>query len=273
MPKHSGGYHPAYHGQYVDPNFPDRYTRNLIRTKEDMIPLVRQYMGMEEKIFSFDFESSGLDIEMNSEVCGASFCFDGYNSYYLPIDHKLGENGDMYAFALIIGMVYAADDALVFNAEFEYRCLRSLGYDIKDLLLFDLIPLIWNADTNVTRLNLKGAEKDILAWDRPDFVETFGKGITPDMVTPEETYDYAGFDAISPFLFYHMFSKTREDRKNIIELDQKLIKAVISIEDFVFEADVDLLKEYRIDVVNQIEDQTQTIYQAVGYEFNINSRP
>lgn len=271
IPKYASKYKPYYEGKFSDDNFPDGYKHSIVRTTSEIAPILQQFTTMRDKVISLDFETTTLDIENRGDIVGCSFSFTGKEAYYVPFAHKVGDNADPDLEKFIAAAVKKADVCLVYNAEFEYRCLRRWGYDITDLKLFDIMGLIWNLDTNVNQIDLKSREKVILGWDRPDIEETFGKGKDPSMFTPEDTMFYACFDAISPFLFYKLFYKFVQRNKAILDIDMSVIQPVMEMEDFSFRADVDRLKQYEDKVRSRIQEAQKDIHEAVGYVFTIDS--
>ena len=197
MPQHDAAYKPAYVGRYQDEGFPDKYSCGMIRTVKELLPILEEYNKQEYKIFCFDFETSTLDIENRGKVVGVSFSFDGRRAWYIPLGHNKGDNAEEGMDKFLVACIMSSDVALAFNVEFEYRCLRRLGWDIKDILLTDVLNIVWNVDVNATKLNLKKLEKDILGWVRPDFEETFGKGNTPELFSPEDNTRYRLFLRLS----------------------------------------------------------------------------
>lgn len=141
---------------------------------ESMQDLEDSFKNFEDgKTFiALDTETSDLDPE-NLELVGYSYCMDGKNAYYVPINHfNYGHNLGEEAVAYIYDKMCRARQVFMYNVKFdarvfEYRGFKELSeedkkkrfmfvrYDMSKVKLFDVMIPCWLSDTNVKMPSLK----------------------------------------------------------------------------------------------------------------------
>ena len=168
-------------------------------------------------------------------MVGYSFCYDGKNAYYVPVNHApyIDENGVEHNESLGYEAVKIFYEALTkpkyiftFNQRFDIRVFEKYGFHKEDGPYFRDVPyeerdrvrtgefdmsryfnkyidvqaLVFDSDTNVPYPNLKGSEEYYLGWRGASFKETLGDAENFYQLRPSECYTYAATDALGTYL-------------------------------------------------------------------------
>lgn len=102
--------------------FPFAYNLKLINSINEL----KEILNQEYTVMSFDTETTGLNQE-EIDIVGYSFCMDGINAYYVPVNHfdfGLGEE----ALALIYEKMCKCSTVFMFNMRYDVRCMEYHGY-------------------------------------------------------------------------------------------------------------------------------------------------
>lgn len=177
---------------------------------------------------AFDTETTGLNLDVNFMV-GYSFCYDGKNAFYVPVNHAsyIDENGVEQNDSLgieAVRMFYKALEKVsyifTFNQRFDIRVIEKCGFIENNIpmqeryerrvfefdmskyfeKLIDVQALIFDSDTNVPYPNLKGSEEYFLGWRGASFKDTLGEAENFYQLKPSECYTYAATDALGTYL-------------------------------------------------------------------------
>ena len=204
--------------------YPYAYNFYLIKDLEQL----KRVLSLDFNAIAFDTETSGLNLDKDFMV-GYSFCFDGKNAFYVPVNHApyTDEDGVEHNDSLGHDAVKIFYDSLekakyifTFNQRFDVRVFEKYGFiennispEERDLMrvyefdmskyfekLIDVQAIIFDADTNVPYPNLKGSEEYFLGWRGASFKETLGDAETFYYLKPSECYTYAATDALGTFL-------------------------------------------------------------------------
>ena len=204
--------------------YPYAYNFVLVSSIEQL----RQVLSSNFSVIAFDTETSGLNLDKDFMV-GYSFCFDGKNAYYVPVNHDVITDiaGNQVSFSLgheAVKIFYEslakATYILTFNQRFDVRVIEKYGFiennidmTTRDKMrcyefdmskyfkkLIDVQAIIFDSDTNVAYPNLKGSEEYFLGWRGASFKDTLGDADTFYHLRPDECYVYAATDALGTYL-------------------------------------------------------------------------
>ena len=102
--------------------FPFAYNLKLINSINEL----KEILNQEYTVMSFDTETTGLNQE-EIDIVGYSFCMDGINAYYVPVNHfdfGLGEE----SLDLIYEKMCKCSTVFMFNMRYDVRCMEYHGY-------------------------------------------------------------------------------------------------------------------------------------------------
>ena len=204
--------------------YPYAYNFYLI----DSIDKLKKILSVNFTAIAFDTETSGLNLDINFMV-GYSFCYDGKNAFYVPVNHAkyLDENGIEHddslgyeAVKVFYESLSKANYIFTFNQRFDIRVIEKYGFiennvnmqerydkrvyefDMSKYFnkLIDVQTLVFDSDTNVPYPSLKSSEEYYLGWRGASFKETLGDNETFYYLKPSECYTYAATDALGTYL-------------------------------------------------------------------------
>ena len=204
--------------------YPYAYKFHLI----DSLDKLQKVLDLNYSAIAFDTETTGLNLDI-SRIVGYSFCFDGINSFYVPVYHApyIDENGIEHDDSLGIEAVRIFYKALskvnyifTFNQRFDVRVIEKCGFIENNIpmeqryeercyefdmsiyikKLIDVQAIVFSSDTNVPYPNLKGSEEYFLGWRGASFKDTLGEAENFYHLKPSECYTYAATDALGTFL-------------------------------------------------------------------------
>ena len=165
---------------------------------------------------------------------------------------------------------------LCHNATFDMSMLKKEGYDTSKINIFDTMVLTYNSDTNAKgMMGLKPATEHFLGRRATKFKEVLGTNKTLKDVDPSACAFYASCDTGNTFGLFQVLYPTlkREGCEKILSLDNKLVKAFADyyVENPLY-IDKLVMNEYKDTILKRIEELEMSIFQTVGYPFNIRSR-
>lgn len=282
--------------------YPDAYNFYLITS----IDQLKRVLNIGFKTIAFDTETTGLNND-KAMMVGYSFCYDGKNAFYVPVNHApyIDENGvekddslGEEAVRLFYERLESTMYILTFNQRYDVRVFERYDsienyteerynhkYDMSKFIdkLIDVQALIFDADTNVPYPNLKGSEEKFLGWRGASFKETLGDVENFHYLKPSECYTYAATDALGTYLLGQKFWYYYQDEPaqltrypkskypNLMhsgELDTKFLYPLMLMEDEFTQVDVDLFQSYSDWYKNQIDKTMKRLEEIRGQAFN-----
>lgn len=223
-------------------------------------------------IIAFDFETIGLDPSVPDPVVGFSFSVGSYNGSYVPLRHMVGKNAPIEC----LGMIYkklCVCNVLMYNAAFDLTMWRAEGFDWTKIPVVDVLAFVFLADTNYPKNGLKSVAKRLLGRDRPDFAATVGGSTFADLL-PDEGLSYAAADAADTYAVYAVLAKTvMKECPVAAKIDLKIAKTIVHIINQEVKVDTTVMREVLESIDREIEEIKNRSWTAVGYPFNLQSRP
>lgn len=246
------------------------------------------------KICGFDTETTGLNPEEH-DLVGYSYCFDGKNAYYVPVNHVTGGLGEE-ALDLIYERMCNIKNVFMFNMRFDCRMMEYHGYttyrkqieesdktqeekerlfnllskkyyfkyDMSKVNTIDVQAMVYLVDTNVKYPSLKKSEEWYLGWKGDTFEETVGEAENFYYLTPEEAYKYAATDALGTLLLAKKTKKYLLEARDSGTLDVKCLQPLLRFEDELTLIDINKLHEYSDYYNNMIKGCEDRVREAAG---------
>ena len=204
--------------------YPSAYNFYLV----DTIEKLEKILSLNFKAIAFDTETTGLNLD-TSFMVGYSFCYDGKNAFYVPVNHApyIDENGVEHneslgykAVELFYNALEKVNYIFTFNQRFDIRVIEKYGFIEENIgmqeryerrvchfdmskyfdKLIDVQAIIFDSDTNIPYPNLKGSEEYYLGWRGASFKDTLGSAENFYHLRPNECYIYAATDALGTYL-------------------------------------------------------------------------
>lgn len=249
--------------------------RHLILDDKELIDVVNRLDT--EDIVAFDTETTGLDTK-NDTLVGFSFAMNSSEAYYVPLAH------------FYLGAPTQVSEATAKQALEKIFKSRVVGHNIKFDLHFvtrfldvDNVPIY--ADTIVmawlknpeSPLGLDKLSLSLFNHTMVAFKDTVKKGDNFSGVEVEDACKYAAEDALITFKLYEQLLDDikQQDALHLLELAHKVefpfVQTLLGMEKAGIKTDSEFLERFLQEVKTSIETLTQSIYEAAGSEFNINS--
>lgn len=246
------------------------YQRILVDTQLELEAMFEAWDQTEKQWLAFDTETNGLNPK-TSVIVGCSLCFDEETAYYLPFRHRLGTNLPISVFKLVMDMLYESAVVFMYNSRFDLRMCRTEGFDIEPIADFDVSVLVWNMDTNIKEIGLKSRSSEILGWKLPNFEDTVGTMKDLSFFRPREVVDYAAYDVLMTYHLYKVCLPHAKEFQFILGLDNRLIRALMAIEDHPHPVGRDVIRQLLGENENKLISLQKAVTEEVGKAFNLNS--
>ena len=230
-------------------------------------------------LIAFDTETTSTN-KMQADLVGISLAVEPKQGYYIPVGHNAGLGAQLPLEEVIDAIRPAMTSAEIpkagHNLKYDYVMLFRNGLDVTPLS-FDTMIAEWLCNPGSRNLGLKNLSWVRLDIEMTEISELIGSGkkqITMAEVSIEKAAPYAVADAeIVLRLMPELQAELKE--KEAVELFEKLelplIRVLAEMEMAGISLDVDHLKGMSADLTKRMGEIRAQVYQAVGWEFNLNS--
>lgn len=288
---------------WIDPvpeskDFPEKYNFHLVESIEEL----KNVLSAKTATMGFDTETTGLNHE-DIFMVGYSFCMNGKDAYYVPVKHEKGGLGDE-AIDIIYDKMCNTPIVFMFNMRYDVRVMEwhtfkesiekidsaniseeqklllkeqllkrqvMSKYDMTKVNTIDVQAIIFDIDTNNKYPALKKSEKYFLGWAGDTFEQTLNGAENFYYLDPKDAYFYAATDALGTQLLGLKLIPFLKQAKKSGELDVKCLMPLSRFECELTRIDVDKLKNYSVDLTEQIEACQHRCWETAGEEFNLGS--
>jgi DNA polymerase I len=251
-------------------NTPHEYL--LIDTKEKRISLVA--LLMQAKQFCFDTETTGLDPNQ-SELVGMSFCMKPHVAYYVNLPMVYEE-----ACQIVQEFKDAFEDTSTVkigqNMKFDLEMLKWYGIEVKGPL-FDTMLAHYLIEPDM-RHNMDYLAQSYLQYVPVPIEQLIGKKgknqLSMALVPAEEIKEYAAEDADVTFQLKEVLEPLlikANAQKLFDEVEIPLIPVLASMETEGVKLDKKALNDYSAQLLTEVRQVEEEIYQLAGMHFNISS--
>ncbi|MFI3257776.1 MAG: DNA polymerase I, partial [Spirochaetales bacterium] len=278
---------PVHKVSFEEPCFYE-YSQNtgdycLIQTLEELTGIID--CAEKQAYVAFDCETDSLNTH-NTNLVGFSLCLDPGKAYYIPIKTR-----DM----LFVGQTVSKEDALrqleriffnrdmtliMHNGKFdlEVLCSNGLGKShnkgFPTCTVYDTIIAAWLLQPERESFKLENLAERILGLQGIDFASIVSKGMTFEDVPLDTAVSYAGEDADFTLQLWNVFKpllKQAELETLFYTLEMPVLPILAQMEMNGIKIEKHKLAEYANELEVEIAESEQSIYDAVGHEFNIAS--
>ncbi len=255
---------------------------------EDRVPteyfVVDTVEALEEMVASleasefvaFDTETTS-QTAMLAELVGLSFSNEDGKGWYVPVGHEEGEQlGREYVLDKLRSLLESGKVALAaHNANYDMTVLGHYGIDVN--IAFDTMIAAHLCGRTRTSVGLKPLALSMLKEDMTPIEELIGRGrnqTTMDKVELAKAADYAAADADMTYRLIDVFANELEEnnlRHTFDTLEMPLVPVLVKMQRDGVAIDTGALAPMSVDMGEQIGAITESMYETVGHEFNINS--
>jgi len=275
MSEKGAGYKYTYETTDDSKKFKENFKGVLVDTPEKFEEFLIEVE--DSKTMAVDTETNGLDFYKH-HICGISVSTSSYNGYYFPFRHLVGVNLPIEYFGRLWEL-FSNKNILFYNMGFDILMFKNdeevmkSWIDISEWKVFEVMSLVFNADTNIKKNGLKDMSKTILNREVPTFTDVVGKKKTFDMILPEDGVYYACCDSANTFALYNfLFKLLGKECPFTLKLDNQLSKVMANYyleQEITLNSGVMVQEGKRLE--QEIKDTENEIYKFVGYHFNIGS--
>ena len=230
-----------------------------------------------DALVAFDTETTGLDYH-NDVLVGFSFSTDGKTGYYVPIAHSylgVGTQVSVSAAKKAITEIFKRK-VIGHNIKFDLHFVtRYLGVERLQIHA-DTMVLAWLGDSGRS-LSMDSLSQSLFGHEMIHFKDTVKKGESFASVAIEDACQYAAEDAYITMRLYDVLIKQLElkggkealSEANAVEFP--FTSTLLGMEREGIAVDVNALELFKTEVSKELTSLTQTIHEACGTVFNLNS--
>ena len=244
----------------------------LADTAEKQIALCEQLL--QEKSFSFDTETEGLD-PLTAGLVGMSFAIREQEAWYVPVPANREEATDI-VLRLAPALQHPEIEKVGQNIKFDILALRKYGVRVKGPL-FDTMLAHYLLNPELRHVMDYLAETYLKYKTVPieDLIGPKGKKQASMRTVPiEQIKEYAAEDADVTLRLKHYFApllKQEGLESLFFEMEMPLIYVLAEMEATGVKLDTNALKQSSEVLSQQLTALEESIYDLAGQSFNINS--
>jgi DNA polymerase I len=248
----------------------------VIDTSEKLVGLVETLQAA--KMIAFDTETTSTD-QMQAELVGISLSVTEGSGFYIPVGHQTS-HPQLPIQEVLDALRGPLTDLKIpkagHNLKYDFILLARHGLRVAPLA-FDTMIAEWLVNPTSRNLGLKN-----LAWVRlnmrmTEIEELIGKGkkqITMAEAPVEASAAYAAADADAVLQLVPILQGELENasaHKLFDELEMPLIAVLADMEMTGVSLDRQFLSEMSEEMEARLAEISARVYEAAGYEFNLNS--
>lgn len=248
------------------------HSYSLADTAEKQIALCEQLL--QEKSFSFDTETEGLD-PLTAGLVGMSFAIREQEAWYVPVPANREEATDI-VLRLAPALQHPEIEKVGQNIKFDILALRKYGIRVKGPLFDTMLahyllnPELRHGMDYLAETYLKYKTVPI-----EDLIGPKGKKQASMRTVPiEQIKEYAAEDADVTLRLKHYFApllKQEGLESLFFEMEMPLIYVLAEMEATGVKLDTNALKQSSEVLSQQLSALEESIYDLAGQSFNINS--
>ena len=228
------------------------------------------------EIVAFDTETTS-QTAMLAELVGLSFSNEDGKGWYVPVGHEEGQQLSRdEVLERLRPLLESGKAALAaHNANYDMTVLANYGIDVK--IAFDTMIAAHLCGRTRTSVGLKPLALSMLKEDMTPIEDLIGRGrkqVTMDKVEIAKAGEYAAADADMTYRLIDVFANELEEnslRDTFDTLEMPLVPVLVGMQRDGVAIDTDALAPMSVELGEQVDAITETMYDIVGHEFNLNS--
>ena len=225
---------------------------------------------------AFDTETTS-QTAMLAKLVGLSFSNEDGKGWYVPVGHEEGRQLSCeYVLGRLAPLLESGKVGLAaHNANYDLTVLANYGIDVN--IAFDTMIAAHLCGRTRTSVGLKPLALSMLKEDMTPIEDLIGRGrnqVTMDKVEIDKAADYAAADADMTYRLIDVFARELEKnnlRDTFDTLEMPLVPVLVKMQRDGVAIDTGALAPMSVEMGEQIDAIRQSMYDAVGHEFNINS--
>ncbi len=226
-------------------------------------------------LVSIDCETDSVD-PMRANLVGISICCQTEHAWYLPLAHQMTDN--LLMDKVLRDLMNALKGKLLLghNLKYDLMVFSRHGLQLENPI-FDTMLAAYILDPGVNQYSLDDCAQRELNYTMKPIKDLIGSGkkqITFDLVDVDEACFYAAEDAWAVFQLYPLYRKMLDQsgmRALFDEIEIPLIPVLQSMEENGVFIDEKVLRAISKLINIELKVLTDKIYEAAGYQFNLNS--
>ncbi|MHB1384602.1 MAG: DNA polymerase I [Bellilinea sp.] len=229
-------------------------------------------------VIAFDTETTSTD-PMRADLVGISLSVRPGQGYYIPLGHADAEKQlsvKQVLEALRPALTDPGKPKAGHNLKYDALVLAQAGLMVSPLS-FDTMIAEFLVQPDNYNLGLKDTARKYLGVAMTHIEDLIGKGknqISMDQVQVAQAAPYAAADAEVSLQLIPLL-KTRLEEAGALrlfdEIEMPLVPVLASMEQAGVALDVKFLEEMAVDLKKRLGDIETSIYEQVGFRFNLNS--
>ena len=224
---------------------------------------------------AYDCETTGLDVR-DAQIVGFSFCINGKDGYYVPINHsylgvpkQISLNDAIKAIEMIF-----THPIIGHNLKYDLAIAKKLGLSPKEEI-YDSMILAWLYDS-ASKVGLDWQMQKWFSHTMIKFSDIVGKDENFSSVNIDVATRYAAEDSVACMALFKRLQKELESKDvNLLELAKNLefpfINVLIEMEGNGIAINPEYFESLSKKFGAELANLEKEIFDLVGSVFNINS--
>lgn len=251
------------------------YTPHLITKASELFEILDSIP--KDKLIAYDSESNMLDA-VNAKMVGFSFCFDGINGYYVPVNHgylSVGEQISNEDAKRAIEQIFT-HPIIGHNLKYDLIIANQNYHITPPKTILDTMLLAWLLDS-AALVGLDILMERLFMHKMITFDAVVEKDSNFGDVDLKRASEYASEDAVATHALYHKLCEIYEEKglesvqRLGKELEYPLIKVLMNMECEGIKIDVNWFEALNLELKTKISEKEKEIFAAANQSFNINS--
>jgi len=227
------------------------------------------------ELISIDTETDSPD-PVSAHLVGIAFCTSDAHAWYIPLAHSLADNLSWSDLCHRLMQATAGKTLLGHNLKYDLIVLHRHGFHISQSI-FDTMVAAYILDPGTNQYSLDKCAQSELGYTMIPISDLIGKGknqITFDLVDVNAACVYSAEDAWVVWRLYPLLRR-KLDFQGLSavydNIDLPLISVLQRMEENGVWIDAPVLSAISHQINLRLKELTEKIYQAAGYELNLNS--
>ncbi|MDD4147198.1 MAG: DNA polymerase I, partial [Candidatus Cloacimonetes bacterium] len=242
-------------------------------TVNDLDSVLKEISGV--AVVSLDTETDSLDAR-EANLVGISLCTRPERAYYLPLGHQMEDNLPLKESLEALHKALKGKEIIGHNLKYDFMVLTRYGWQIP-MKYFDTMIAAYILDAGSFSFSLDECAKQELNYTMLPISALIGSGkkqISFDLVSQHDACFYSAEDAWAAFRLYEIYKDriAKSPARDVFyQMDIPLLPVLMKMEDNGVSIDERILADISHHLNEQIKSLSEELYEAAGYEFNLNS--